>query len=397
MENKNLLPWPHQSSTLNQTQTTATINPTQDPQDPTPPTTTQWFHHPHCFILISNYLSLFIGSISSTLLTRLYFIHGGSNRWLSTMVQSAGFPLLLPLLLHLSRVQNSRPFSSFTRRHLLVSATIGLMMGINNFLISWGISYLSVSTSSLLLSTQLVFNLGLSVLLVKQKLSFTNMNSVVLITLSSVLLAVGSSKDRPPGVTRQQYWLGFLSILGSAFLFALYLPLVEMAYKRVTRYKMVVEMQVVMEAVATVFAMVGMAAAAAVDGGGGVGGVVKEGREGFDMGVVKYGLVVGMSVVTWQMCFMGTAGLVYMTTSLSGGICTTALLPMNVVGGVVSFGDAFGGVKAVSTVLCVWGFGSYLYGEYCRMRKEREREGREKEMVGVVDSGGDDGVISECV
>ncbi|KAK1301582.1 putative purine permease 4 [Acorus calamus] len=359
MENKNLHPWLHQSSTLNQTQTTTTTNPTQDPQDPTPSTTTQWFHHPHCFILISNYLSLFIGSISSTLLTRLYFVHGGSNRWLSTMIQSAGFPLLLPLLLHLSRLHNSRPFSSFTRRHLLVSATIGLMMGISNFLISWGVSYLSVSTSSLLLSTQLVFNLGLSVLLVKQKLSFTNMNSVVLITLSSVLLFVGSSKDRG--------------------------------------YKMVVEMQVVMEAVATVFAMVGMAAAKAVDGGGGVGGVVKEGREGFDMGVVKYGLVVGMSVVTWQMCFMGTAGLVYMTTSLSGGICTTALLPMNVVGGVVSFGDEFGGVKAVSTALCMWGFGSYLYGEFCRMRKEREREGREKEMVGVVDSGGDDGVISECV
>ncbi|KAK1325284.1 putative purine permease 4 [Acorus calamus] len=297
--------------------------------------------------LTSGGLGRLLGSISSTLLTRLYFVHGGSNRWLSTMVQSAGFPLLLPLLLHLSRLQNSRPFSSFTRRHLLISAAIGLMMGINNFLISWGVSYLSVSTSSLLLSTQLVFNLGLSVLLVKQKLSFTNLNSVVLITLSSVLIAVGSSKDRPPGVTRQQYWLGFLSILGSAFLFSLYLPLVEMAYKRVTRYKTVVEMQVVMEAVATVFAMVGMAA---VDGGGGVGGVVKEGREGFDMGVVKYGLVVGMSMVTWQMCFIGTAGLVYMTTSLSGGICTTALLPMNVVGGVVSFGDEFGGVKAVSTV-----------------------------------------------
>ena len=37
---------------------------------------------------------------------------------------------------------------------------------------------------------------------------------------------------------------------------------------------------------------------------------------------------------------------------------------MNVLGGVVFFRDAFGGVKAVSTFLCILGFCSYVYGIY---------------------------------
>lgn len=51
----------------------------------------------------------------------------------------------------------------------------------------------------------------------------------------------------------------------------------------------------------------------------------------------------------------------------------TALMGMNVLGGVVVYGDEFGGVKAVSTVLCVWGFCSYVYGMYIKMRDDRKQ------------------------
>lgn len=177
-------------------------------------------------LLIINYLCLFVGSVSATLLSKYYFIHKGSSRWVSTWVQSTGFPLLIPpiYLPYLLSYTERRPFSGFTTRLLALSILVGLCLGVNNLLFSWGNSYLPVSTSSLLLSTQLVFNLILSVIIVKQKVTFSNLNCVILLTLSSVLLALGSSHDRPEGLTSVKYFIGFFCTIGAGFLFALYLP-----------------------------------------------------------------------------------------------------------------------------------------------------------------------------
>ncbi|KAH6829925.1 purine permease 4 [Perilla frutescens var. hirtella] len=113
----------------------------------------------------------------------------------------------------------SRPsFSGFSTRLTLQSIFIGMFLAISNYLISWGTSYLPISTSSLLLSSQLAFNLVFSIAMVKQKVTFTNLNCVILLTLSSVLLALSSSDDRPLGLTRRDRWLpavaGFNLVLG---------------------------------------------------------------------------------------------------------------------------------------------------------------------------------------
>ncbi|XP_043696330.1 probable purine permease 4 [Telopea speciosissima] len=332
-------------------------------------------------LLAITYTSLFVGSLSSSLLSRFYFIHGGSSRWVSTWVQSAGFPLLLfpiylpPLFNSNETLNRRRPFSHFTHKLLIITVGMGLISGLSNFFFSWGISYLPLSTSALLLSCQLAFNLIFSVLIVKQRIVFSNLNAVILITLSSILLAIGSSHDRPKGVTQKQYFLGFFAILSAGLLFALFLPFSEMIYKKMVQcYEMVIEMQFIMGAVATVLAAVGMA----LDGGYREMG--KESKNSFDLGTVAYWLTVGFNVITWQMCFMGSAGLVYLTTALTGAICMTALLSMNVFGGVIAFGDEFGGAKVVSTVLCIWGFCSYVYGEYRKMVKEKGEKRNDQEM-----------------
>ncbi|KAM0946007.1 putative purine permease, plant [Dioscorea sansibarensis] len=340
------------------------------------------------FLLIINYGLLIGGSVSSTMLTRFYFIHGGSSRWLTTVVQSSAFPLLLIPIIIFSTTTSTPIFSNFTPKLLLLCLAIGLLNGVNNLLISWGISYLPVSTSSLILSSQLAFTLVLSVLLVHQPITFINLNCVILLTLSSVLLAIGSDEesDRRDGITKSQYFLGFMATVGAALLFALYLPLVQLVYKRLSKYKMVMEMQVVMQGAATGLALVGMVA------GGGVEEVRKEagkggGGGGFEFdGGVYWGVVVVVTGVCWQMCFMGTAGLVFLTSSLNCGICMTATLVVNVVGGVVVFGDGFGGVKGVSCVLCLWGFCSYLYGEYYSKKKMEMEMEMDMEMVGRVGS-----------
>uniref|UniRef100_A0A3Q7I9F5 Probable purine permease n=1 Tax=Solanum lycopersicum TaxID=4081 RepID=A0A3Q7I9F5_SOLLC len=296
------------------------------------------------------------GSISSSLLSKFYFNHKGNSRWVSTWVQSAGFPLLLlPIYspFYVFKSTHRKPFTTFTPKMLLLSIVIGFFLGLNNLLYSWGNSYLSVSTNSLLLSSQLVFTLFTSVIIVKQKVTYSNVTCVVLLTLSSVLLAVNSNHDKPKGITRKKYFIGFFSTLGAGLLFSLYLPLMEKIYKHVYCYSMVMEMQMVMELTATVFAMLGMI----IDGG--FTEMINESKQVFDMGEKAYWITVMLNVVTWQFCFMGTAGMVFITSSLTGGVCMTALMAVNVLAGVIVYGDNFGLIKIISTILCVWGFGSY--------------------------------------
>ncbi|XP_058727907.1 probable purine permease 4 [Vicia villosa] len=326
-------------------------------------------------LLIINYLLLFVGSISSSLLSKYYFIHKGSSKWVSTWVQCAGFPLLIiPIFLpYLLNSTKRTPFKDFTLKMFVLSIFVGIMLGLNNLLISWGVAYLPVSTSALLLSSQLVFNLILSAIIVKQKITFSNLNCVILLTLSSIILALNSSSEKPVGLTKKEYFIGFFCTIGAGLLFALYLPVMEKVYKKVYTYEMVMEMQLIMEIAATVLATVGMA----FDGG--FAEMKRESEEVFDKGSRVYWVTVMANVVTWQFCFMGTAGMVFLTSSLTGGICMTALLSMNVMGGVLVYRDAFGGFKAVSTVLCLWGFCSYVYGMYVKMMDEKGRMVKAKE------------------
>ncbi|KAK9668174.1 hypothetical protein RND81_13G039400 [Saponaria officinalis] len=332
---------------------------------PPPTTTTKTTTKKHYTTLLTlNYASLFIGSITSSLLAKFYFIHKGSSKWVSTIVQSVGFPLLLiPIFIpYFLNFTTRKPFTKFTKKLLFLSIIIGSFLGLNNLLFSWGTSYLPVSTSSLLLSTQLAFTLILSWLIVKQKINFLNLNCVVLLTLSSILLGLSSSHDRPKGVTEAMYFIGYGCTIGAGLLFSLYLPIMEKVYREVYCYEMVIEMQLIMEIAATALATVGMAA------DGGFRDMRQEFSQKFDLGSKMYTLTIIANIVCWQLCFMGTAGMVFLTTSLTGGVCMTALLAMNVVGGVVVYGDEFGGVKVVSTVLCAWGFCSYVYGMYVKQK-----------------------------
>lgn len=331
------------------------------------------------WLLGVNYMCLFLGSVSATLLTKFYFNHKGNSRWVSTWVQCAGFPLLLfPIYFpyYIFKCSQRKPFSGITSKILTLSIVVGFLLGLNNLLFSWGSSYLPVSTFSLLLSCQLAFTLICCVIIVKQKITFSNLNCVVLLTLSSVLLALGSDHDKPKGINRGKYFVGYFSGIGAGLLFSLYLPVMEKIYRKFYCYSMVMEMQLIMEISATILATTGMA----VDRG--FSDMKAESLKVFDLGTKAYWLTIFFQVITWQLCFMGTAGMVFLTSSLTGGICMTALMAINVLGGVLVYGDEFGGVKIVSTLLCVWGFSSYLFGLYIKtFKKQKTTKQRDERII----------------
>jgi drug/metabolite transporter (DMT)-like permease len=223
----------------------------------------------HRFLVALNCGMLAVGAIGGPLLSRLYFSKGGHRQWLSAWLETGGWPLLvIPVAASfVARRARDRgaPVLLAPPRILLAAAGLGVATGADDFIYAYGLAYLPVSTSAILISTQLAFTVFFAFLVVRQRLTAASVNAVALLTVGAVVLGLHVSSDRPPGVTRGQYWLGFVLTLGAAALYGLVLPLVELAYRRAAgaggravTYALVVEMQLVMGFFATAFCTVGM-------------------------------------------------------------------------------------------------------------------------------------------
>ncbi|CAN1331928.1 Purine permease 3 [Linum perenne] len=199
---------------------------------------------------------------------RLYFLHGGKRVWLSGWLQTGGWPImLLPLTVayflrrHTDTTTSTSTFFLVKRRLFLSAVIIGILTGFDDYLYAYGVARLPVSTSSLVIATQLVFTAGFAYLLVKQRFTPYTVNAVVLLTVGAGVLAMHSSSDRPEGESSKEYVMGFLMTLVAALLYGLILPLVELAYKKAEQeisYTVVVEFQMVMSLFATLVCTVGM-------------------------------------------------------------------------------------------------------------------------------------------
>ncbi|KQJ90579.1 purine permease 3 [Brachypodium distachyon] len=330
-------------------------------------------HHMYSPLFVVNFLLMVVGSACGPLLLRAYFLHGGNRKWLSSLLQTAGWPLLLPALgfSFVSRRRRRKatkgataaPLFLMSPRLLAATVAVGFMTGLDDLLYAYGLAYLPVSTSSILISTQLVFTAAFALLLVRQRFTAFSVNAVVLLSVGAAMLGMNAGGDRPAGVTKGQYVAGFAMTLGAAALYGLVLPVMELSqarhaarYGRPVTYALVMEMQAVIGLTATAFSAVGMLV------NNDFQAIPGEARE-FGLGQVGYYLLLAGSATVYQFFFLGTIGAIFYGSALLAGVIMTVLIPVTEVLAVMFFHEPFNGTKGIALALSLWGFVSYLYGE----------------------------------
>ncbi|WOH07039.1 hypothetical protein DCAR_0626468 [Daucus carota subsp. sativus] len=333
-------------------------------------------------LLIISCISLSIGNCGGPLIMRLYFIHGGNRIWLSSWLITAGWPLIIIVLIaafyHRRATTGDYTSKLFNMklRLILASAVVGGLTGVDNYLFSYGIAKLPVSTSALVIASQLAFTAGFAYLLVKQKFTSFSINAVVLLTIGSGVLALHTSSDRPEGESKKEYILGFVLTLGAAALYGFILPAIELIYqkaKQAVDFPLVMEIQMVMGLFATLFCTVGMLINKDFQA------IPREARN-FDLGETKYYVVLVCSGIIWQFFFIGAGGVIFCASSLLSGIIIAVLLPVIEVLAVIFFKEKFQAEKGVALVLSLWGFVSYFYGEFKHSKNAEKKAEAEMEL-----------------
>ncbi|OIT39432.1 PREDICTED: purine permease 1-like [Nicotiana attenuata] len=325
-------------------------------------------------LLLISCLILAVGICGGPLMMRLYYVEGGSRIWLSSWLQTGGWPLtLIPLatLYYYRRKTegSNAKFYLMTPRIFIASFVIGVATGLDDFLYSWGGSKLPVSTSSLLLAAQLAFTAVGAFFIVKLKLSPFSINAVVLLTVGAVLLGIRSNGDRPEGVTSKEYVIGFMMTLLAAALYGVILPCIELTYmkaKQAITATLVLEIQMIMSFAATAFCTVGMIVNKDFQA------MSREAKQ-FNLGEARYYTVVVCTAAIWECFFVGIIGVIYCSSSLMSGVMIAVLLPVTEVLAVIFFKENFSGEKGLALFLSLWGFVSYFYGEFRQTKKEKNK------------------------
>ncbi|GLJ11987.1 hypothetical protein SUGI_0181540 [Cryptomeria japonica] len=249
-------------------------------------------------LVVSSILALIVGQAAATLLSRYYFDNGGNSRWLSTLLQCVGWPILLiPLLFYFQKKQGSSRLTPLTPKLGLIYVALGLLVAGDNLLYSWGVSFMPASTYSLLCSSQLAFNGVFAFILNKQKITPSVLNSLVILIFSAVLLGVHSSSDRPEGVSNAEYIVGFVCTVAASAMYGLILPLMQLVFQRVIKketFAVVIEMQIYTSIVATAVCIMGLFISRESED-------MKKEASNFITGKLAYYMTLIWSAIGWQL------------------------------------------------------------------------------------------------
>ncbi|XP_030517723.1 purine permease 21-like [Rhodamnia argentea] len=370
----------HPSSTITNNQ--ATLTPT---------TKNLWW-----WLRVALYSLLVLSSQSAaTLLGRLYYNKGGNSKWLATLIQLVGFPILLLLyFIPTSKHPNNTNYphiqtdpeaqsqsqSPSLKILALVYLSLGTIAALNCYFYSVGLMYLPVSTYSLICSSQLAFNALFSFFLNAQKFTPYITNSLVLLTIASTLLVFQSNSEDPKGVSKGKYAIGFVCTIGASAGYGLVLSLTQLCFRRVIRketFRAVLDMIVYPSSVSSVIIMVGFFVS---------GEWAHLGREmdRYELGKASYVMNLVGTAIAWQAFMISAVGLIFDVSSLFSNSISAVGLPIVPILAVVFFGERMDGIKVIAMILAVWGFISYVYQHYlddAKLKAQRKSVGGDEASV----------------
>ncbi|KAK9146883.1 hypothetical protein Sjap_006786 [Stephania japonica] len=313
-----------------------------------------------------NVVFLLLGQGVASLLGKFYYEQGGNSIWMATLVQSAAFPILyIPFLIFgTSREVPTTTTDTISQPSVTTLCLIYIFLGVliagDNVMFSVGQLYLSASTYFLLSATQLGFNAVFSFFINFEKITILILNSVILLTLSATLLAVGEDASKPVGVTKEKYAIGFTCTIGASAGYALVLSLMQLAFEKVIKketFSVVLDMQIYTSIASTFVCIIGLFAS-------GEWKDLKGEMEGFKTGKVSYVMTLFWIAIAWQMSSVGMVGLVLTVSSLFSNFISMLSLPLAPIAATVIYHEKMNGVKIVSILMATWGFVSHLYQQY---------------------------------
>ncbi|KGN65546.1 probable purine permease 10 [Cucumis sativus] len=319
---------------------------------------------------------LLIGQTVANLLGRLYFEKGGHSKWIGTLVQVAGFPILLPYYYFIAKTKhntntnnnnNNNIISKLTEQPrvwnlIMIYVSLGLFVAVDCYLFSVGLMYLPVSTFSLICSSQIAFNAIFSFFLNSQKFTPAIIISLVLLTISSTLLffeteSEGSVKNKE---SKAKNMIGFVCTIVGAAGYGLLLSLTQLFFDKMMKsesFKAIVDMIVYRSLVACVTIVVGIFVS-------GEWRDLKREMNEFELGKVCYFMTLVWNTLMWKIFTVGSIALIFEVSSLFSNAVGVLGLPIIPVAAVIVFHDNMSKLKVASMALAIGGFIAYVYQQY---------------------------------
>ncbi|XP_019198256.1 PREDICTED: probable purine permease 11 [Ipomoea nil] len=329
----------------------------------------------HFWLQLALIVVFLVGQAAAVILGRIYYEKGGNSKWLATLVRTAGFPILLIpyFLIPFPKEQldssNPPPPSPSIIKVTIIYFLLGAILAGDNLLYSTALLYLSASTYSLICATQIVFNAIFSFFFIGKKISVLIFNSMIALTLAVVLLATNEDSDKPLGITRWKYIIGIIMAIVASALYSLIFPLMVFSFHKVKKtetFSVVLEMQIYTSLVATGISTIGLFAS-------GEWRTLSGEMHAFTTGKAAYVQVLVWTALGWQIAAVGIMGLIFVVSSLLFCyVISTFSMAVTPIASVIIPHEKMNGVKMISLLIVMWGFGNYIYQKYLDDTKARK-------------------------
>ncbi|XP_031131963.1 purine permease 21-like [Ipomoea triloba] len=335
--------------------------------------------HGRRWLEISAYsVFVLVGQTMATILGRVYYERGGNSKWMGTLVQVSGFPILIPfLLIKTSPAAADDAASRPNPPSCLLRAATYLLFGTlvtgASLLYSIGMEYLTVSTFTLISASQLGFNALFAFFMNVQKITPLIINSIFLLTISSVLLFFQppdsrQSQENQSTARKKHFIIGCICTLIGSALFGLTLAVGQFIinkYLNKPTLRDLLNFIITQSLIATCAVVIGLFAS-------GEWRTLGTEMRGFQLGEVWYVMTLVCAALSWEMFTVGVLGLLLKVSGLFANVLIMLSVPVVPAAGVLVLHDQMNGVKVISMVLAVWGFLSFAYDEYVEEKKEKD-------------------------